>query len=72
MTLSSVYGLKSRLICPYPVKEHNCPGCLGVTAGVVFVKGADAVMLLFRWDYKTSVVCHNVNTQNVKIVRGCQ
>ena len=75
-TSSSVYGLKSRLIrpipCINPVKEHNCPGCLGVTAGVVVVKGAGAVMLLFRLEYKTSVVCHNVNTQNVKIARGCQ
>ena len=26
-------------------------------------------MLLFRFEYKTSVICHNVNTQNVKIAR---
>ena len=26
-------------------------------------------MLLFRLEYKTSVICHNVNTQNVKIAR---
>ena len=25
--------------------------------------------LLFRLEYKTSVICHNVNTQNVKIAR---
>ena len=31
------------------------------------VKGPGAVILLFRLDYKTSVVCHNVNTQKVKI-----
>ena len=31
------------------------------------VKGAGAVMLLFRFEYKTSVICHSVNTQNVKI-----
>ena len=24
-------------------------------------------MLPFRWEYKASVTCHNVNTQNVKI-----
>ena len=26
-------------------------------------------MLLFRFEYKTSVIRHNVNTQNVKIAR---
>ena len=26
-------------------------------------------MLLFRFEYKTSVICHNVDTQNVKIAR---
>ena len=31
------------------------------------VKGAGAVILLFRLEYKTSVVYHNVNTQNVKL-----
>ena len=30
---------------------------------------AGAVMLLFRLEYKTSVICHNVNTQRVKIAR---
>ena len=34
------------------------------------VKGAGAVMLLFRFEYKTSAICHNVNSQNVKIARG--
>ena len=33
------------------------------------VKGAGAVILLFRLEYKTSVTCHNVNTKNVKIAR---
>ena len=33
------------------------------------VKGAGAVILFFRSEYKTSVICHNVNTQNVKIAR---
>ena len=33
------------------------------------VKGAGAVMLLFRSGYKMSVICHNVNTQNLKIAR---
>ena len=33
------------------------------------VKGPGAVILLFRLEYKTSVVCHNVNTQKVKISR---
>ena len=33
------------------------------------VKGARAVILLFRLEYKTSVICHNVNTQKVKIAR---
>ena len=33
------------------------------------VKGDSAVILLFRLEYKTSVICHNVNTQNVKIAR---
>ena len=31
-----------------------------------------AVMLLFRFEYKTSVICHNVNTQNVKILHRCE
>ena len=31
------------------------------------VKGPGGVTLLFRLEYKTSVVCHNVNTQKVKI-----
>ena len=33
------------------------------------VKGPGAVILLFRLGYKTSVVCHNVYTQKVKIAR---
>ena len=33
------------------------------------VKGAGASMLLFRSGYKMSVICHNVNTQNLKIAR---
>ena len=33
------------------------------------VKGAGAVILFFRLEYKTSVICHNVNTQNVKLAR---
>ena len=33
------------------------------------LEGAGAVILLFRLEYKTSVICHNVNTQNVKIAR---
>ena len=28
-----------------------------------FVKSAGAVILLFRSEYKTSVICHNVNTE---------
>ena len=33
------------------------------------VKGTGAVILLFRLEYKTSAIRHNVNTQNVKIAR---
>ena len=33
------------------------------------VKGAGAVILLFRLEYKTRAIRHNVNTQKVKIVR---
>ena len=33
------------------------------------VKGAGVVMLLFRFEYKKSIICRNVNTQNVKIAR---
>ena len=33
------------------------------------VQGPGAVILLFRLEYKTSVVCHNVYTQKVKIAR---
>ena len=33
------------------------------------VKGLGAVILLCRLEYKTSVVCHNVYTQKVKIAR---
>ena len=38
--------------------------CLEIT---FVVKGAGAVILLFRLEYKTSVICHNVDAQNVKI-----
>ena len=31
------------------------------------VKGAGAVILLFRLEYKTSAICHNVNTQKEKL-----
>ena len=34
------------------------------------VKGTGAVILLFRLESKASVICHNVNTQKVKIERG--
>ena len=37
--------------------------------GDIVVKGASAVILLFYLEYKTSVICHNVNTQKVKLVR---
>ena len=40
--------------------------CLEMT---FVVKGPGAVILLFRLEYKTSVVCHNVYTQKVKIAR---
>ena len=33
------------------------------------VKGAGAVIPLYRLEYKTSVICHNVNTKIVKIAR---
>ena len=33
------------------------------------VKGPGGVILLFRLEYKTNVVCHNVYTQKVKIAR---
>ena len=33
------------------------------------VKGVGAVILLFRLEYKMSVICHNVNTQKVRIAR---
>ena len=33
------------------------------------VKGAGAVILLFRLECKMSVICHNVNNQKVKIAR---
>ena len=33
------------------------------------VKGPGAVILPFRLEYKTSVVCHNVYTQKVKVAR---
>ena len=36
---------------------------------VFVVKGARALLLLFRLEYKTSAICHNVNTQKVKIER---
>ena len=36
------------------------------------VKGAGAVILLFCMEYKMSVICHNVNTQKVKIARRRQ
>ena len=33
------------------------------------VKGVGAVILLFRLEYKTSVVCHNLNAKKGKIAR---
>ena len=33
------------------------------------VKGPGAVILLFRLEYKTSVVCHNVFTQKLNVAR---
>ena len=33
------------------------------------VKGAGAVILLFRLEYKTIAIYHNVNTQKVKIAK---
>ena len=41
-----------------------------IRQGPPHVKGAGAVILCFRLEYKTSVICHNVNTQNVKIARA--
>ena len=35
----------------------------------IVVKGAGAVILFFHLEYKTSVICHNVNTQKVKLAR---
>ena len=37
--------------------------------GDIVVKGAGSVILLFYLECKTSVICHNVNTQKVKLVR---
>ena len=39
--------------------------CLDIS----FVVQGAGVILLFPLGYKTSVTCHNVNTQNVKIAR---
>ena len=33
------------------------------------VKGTGAVVPLFHFEYTTSIICHNVNTQNIKIAR---
>ena len=37
--------------------------------GDIVVKGGGSVILLFYLECKTSVICHNVNTQKVKLVR---
>ena len=64
VTSSSFYGLKSRLICPYPNYNpmHQPHQRAQLPRLPRVVKGAGAVMLLFRLEYKTSVICHNVNT----------
>ena len=41
----------------------------GLGDKLIVVKGAGADRLLFRFEYKTSVICYNANTQNVKIAR---
>ena len=35
--------------------------------GDIVVKGGGAVILLFHLEYKTSLICHNINTQKVKL-----
>ena len=52
-------------------KNKNALSSVGVACLEMrfVVKGAGAVLLLFRLEYKTSVICHNVNTQKVKITR---
>ena len=41
---------------------------LGAHGEISFVvKGGGAVMLLFLFEYKTIIVCHNVNIQDLKI-----
>ena len=49
--------------------ESRLLGAHGALEISFVVKGAGVVMLLFRFEYKTSVICRNVNTQNVKIAR---
>ena len=37
----------------------------GLGDKLIVVKGAGAERLLFRFEYKMSVICYNANTQNV-------
>ena len=37
---------------------------LGAWTMGLAVKGGDAVMLLFRFEYETSVICHNLNANS--------
>ena len=62
--------------CGFPVKIHyllliiNKTALTSVTSrllGDIVAKGAGAVILLFHLEYKTSVLCHNVNTQKVNL-----
>ena len=49
--------------------ESRLLGAHGALEISFVVKGAGVVMLLFHFEYKMSVICCNVNTQNVKIAR---
>ena len=51
------------------IKGVDCRVSLACLEKRFVLEGAGAVILLFRLEYKTSVICHNVNTQNVKIAR---
>ena len=55
----------------HSIRFHKCMYNKNTLSSVEsrLLEGAGVVMLLFRFEYKMSVTCRNVNTQNVKIAR---
>ena len=60
---------RNQIIARYRTRTLLVALSLGYSEMSFVVKGAGAVIQLFRLEYKTCVACLNVNTQKVKIAR---